>query len=135
MKQPDFVEFKMNRSDSYSTELESPISFSRVKEVDDSESINRRKRMSTKRQKTQLAVEELEELRKLKSLTVFPLSMSLMNLLRDPKVEEHEFDESFLAQVENNLKAIISKSSHKTNRHNILYLHLILAQIENLQEL
>lgn len=43
MKQPDFVEFQLNHNESINSELESPLAFSRVKSIEDIETINRRK--------------------------------------------------------------------------------------------
>ncbi len=135
MKQPDFVEFQTNQNDLSTIETESPLRFSHVKEVMDNDQTHRRKSLGLKKIRTVHTAAELDELKKSKSVTEFPISVSLLNLLRNPKIENHEYDESFLCEVEANLRAIIEKSSERTNRHHVLYIHLILCQIDNLQDL
>lgn len=55
MKQPDFVEFQPNNSDTISTDLESPLGFSRVREVSDADTINIRKHSGIRKHKTELS--------------------------------------------------------------------------------
>ena len=97
--------------------------------------MNKRKSHAIRKEKVSFTPEEIESLHHLKSLTKFPLSISLLNLLRDPQIINHEFDAKYLEEVEANLRVILDQSSELSNRHHILYLHLVLSQIENLQEL
>lgn len=64
IKQPDFVEFQLNHNDSGNSELESPMAFSRVREVEDIETINRRKSVgiTMKKKRASLSTEETTKL-------------------------------------------------------------------------
>lgn len=53
---------------------------------------NKRKSHGMKKKKTLFTSEQLEAFKKLTTLTAFPVSVSLLNLLRNPKIEDHEFD-------------------------------------------
>lgn len=59
MKQPDFVEFQFDRNEGSNTDLESPLTFSRVREVIDIESVNKRKSHGMKKEKTLINAEQL----------------------------------------------------------------------------
>lgn len=60
-----------------------------------------------KKKKALYTADQIDELKKLNSEGYFPISISLLNLFRNPQVEDHEFSESFLRQVESNLRAVI----------------------------
>lgn len=60
IKQPDFVEFQLNHSDNGNSEMESPLGFSRFREVEDIETINRRKSVgiTVKKKRASLSQDE-----------------------------------------------------------------------------
>lgn len=107
MKQPDFVQFQQNQNDSVGSELQSPLYFDKVTQLNDGDTMHRRKSHGMKKKKALYTADQIDELKKLNSEGYFPISISLLNLFRNPQVEDHEFSESFLRQVESNLRAVI----------------------------
>lgn len=62
----------------------------------------------------------------------FPFSLALLNLFRAPQLAAHAFSPDFLAQVGLLLRRINPSGRHELA---VIYLHLLLAQVDNLAEL
>lgn len=64
----------------------------------------------------------------------FRFSLPLLNLLRDPNTDGHHFELEYLIQVAAELRTINPAQSSSYDE-TVLYLHLILAQVDNLYEM
>jgi hypothetical protein len=74
--------------------------------------------------------EELKN-KEMKILHSFGFSISLLNLFRDPIFKGHEFEAGYLAQIASELRRI-NNSDYRDNDEMVIYMHLIVAQIDNL---
>lgn len=62
----------------------------------------------------------------------FPISARVLNLLRDPSINNHKFDQQYLVALRAALEGLGCPENIEC-REIALYLHLILAQVENLE--
>lgn len=60
------------------------------------ETISKKKSLAMRKRKTIQSAEDFDKGKNLKSIANFQLSIDLINLLRNPTIKDHEFDESYL---------------------------------------
>ena len=53
-----------------------------------------------RKKKTIQSTEGLDYSKNLKSVSNFPISILMVNLLRDPQVNNHEFEQNYLLKIE-----------------------------------
>jgi hypothetical protein len=98
--------------------------------------MNFRYRKSSQAKKIKTVSRSEEDLRS-QQITVlhqFRFSLPLLNLLRDPETDGRDFAPAFLAEVAAQLRRVNAPES-STHDELALYLHLILAQVDNLYEM
>jgi hypothetical protein len=98
--------------------------------------LNFRYRKSSQAKKIKTISRSEEDLRqqKITVLHEFAFSLPLINLLRDPDTDGHDFAASYLAKVAGELRRI-NPSEGGDFDETVVYLHLILAQVDNLYEM
>jgi hypothetical protein len=98
--------------------------------------MNFRYRKSSQAKKIKTLSRSEEDLRsqKINILHEFPFSLTLLNLLRDPDADGKDFSPAYLAQVAVDLRKINANESAEYDE-TVMYLHLILAQVDNLYEM
>lgn len=115
-------------------ESERTIPFSEVELL--SMSSHNRKLSTAKRVRTKSKSEEDLHLQTLTVTHSFPLSIALLNLLRNPLLTNdlHDFHPQYLADVKALFRSINPQDRHAYDEMT-LYIHLILAQVDNLSEM
>lgn len=93
-------------------------------------------RKSSQAKKIKSVTKSEEDLRsqKINVLHSFRFSIPLFNLLRDPSTDGQQFDLAYLTQLASELRAI-NPAEECDYDDIVLYLHLILAQVDNLYEM
>ena len=98
--------------------------------------MNFRYRKSSQAKKIKSVSRSEEELRSKKIVVLheFRYSLTLINLLRDPDTDGHEFAKSFLGQIAEELRSVNPAESSEYDE-TVLYMHTILSQVDNLFEM